>query len=137
MTDFKKHNPFKIPDGYFESFEEKLCNSEDAVSKLNPFSTPEGYLENLENSIHKKIGISQKSAKNRLKNSTLRYTLVAAVIVFIVTLFQVNRSAEIEKEQALNEFIENYYLESFDSYEMLSVLEDNELESTFNLVRRP
>ena len=86
MTDFKKHNPFKIPDGYFESLEEKLCNSEDAVSKLNPFSTPEGYLENLENSIHKKIGISQKSAKNRLRNSTLRYTLVAAVIVFIETL---------------------------------------------------
>ena len=62
---------------------------------------------------------------------------MAAVIVFIVTLFQVNRSAEIEKEQALNEFIENYYLENFDSYEMLSVLEDNEPESTFNLVRKP
>jgi len=37
----------------------------------------------------------------------------------------------------LNDFIESYYLEDFDSYEMLSMMEDNEIESPFDQITKP
>jgi hypothetical protein len=42
------------------------------------------------------------------------------------------------EEQALNDFVENYYLENMDSYEILSMIEDNEIETDFeNLLTKP
>ena len=132
MTDFKQNNPFKVPKGYFDHLEEQLFNQEDSISKLNPFSTPENYFEALEQGLTEKLAPSATTLKRKSRSRT-RWSFVAtaAAILLLVGLYELPAPVEVEKEQALNDFIENYYLEDFDSYEMLSMMEDNELEIPF------
>ena len=132
MTDFKQNNSFKVPKGYFDHLEEQLCNQEDSISKLNPFSTPENYFEALEQGLTEKFAPSATTLKRKSRSRT-RWSFVAtaAAILLLVGLYELPAPVEVEKEQALNDFIENYYLEDFDSYEMLSMMEDNELEIPF------
>jgi hypothetical protein len=137
MTDFKQHNPFKIPKGYFEKLEEELCNSEDSVSKLNPFSTPEYYFEDLEKTLVQKVAGISTTSKRSSNNLIYSFIASAAAILILIGLFEQTYRVEIEKEQALNDFIERYYLEDFDSYEMLSMIEDNEIESPFGQITKP
>jgi hypothetical protein len=137
MTDFKQHNPFKVPKGYFEKLEEELCNSEDSISKLNPFSTPENYFEDLEKKILQEVVTSSPPSKRSSNNLIYGFIASAAAILLLIGLFEQPATVEIEKEQALNDFIESYYLEDFDSYEMLSMMEDNEIESPFDQITKP
>lgn len=137
MTDFKQHNPFKVPKGYFEKLEEELCNSEDSISKLNPFSTPENYFEDLEKKILQEVVTSSPTSKRSSNNLIYGFIASAAAILLLIGLFEQPATVEIKKEQALNDFIESYYLEDFDSYEMLSIMEDNEIESPFDQITKP
>jgi hypothetical protein len=137
MTDFKQHNPFKVPKGYFEKLEEELCNSEDSISKLNPFSTPENYFEDLEKKILQEVVTSSPTSKRSSNNLIYGFIASAAAILLLIGLFEQPATVEIKKEQALNDFIESYYLEDFDSYEMLSMMEDNEIESPFDQITKP
>ena len=137
MTEFKQHNPFQVPKGYFEKLEEELCNSEDSISKLNPFSTPEYYFEDLEKTLVEEVAGISTTSKRSSNNLIYSFMATAAAILIIIGLFEQPAIVEIEKEQALNDFIESYYLEDFDSYEMLSMMEDNEIESPFNQITKP
>ena len=137
MTDFKQHNPFKVPKGYFEKLEEELCNSEDSISKLNPFSTPEYYFEDLEKTFVEEVAGISTTSKRSSNNFIYSFMATAAAILILIGLFEQPATVEIEKEQALNDFIESYYLEDFDSYEMLSMMEDNEIESPFDQITKP
>ena len=137
MTDFKQHNPFKVPKGYFEKLEEELCNSEDSISKFNPFSTPENYFEDLEKKILQEVVTSSPTSKRSSNNLIYGFIASAAAILLLIGLFEPPATVEIKKEQALNDFIESYYLEDFDSYEMLSMMEDNEIESPFDQITKP
>mgnify|MGYP001200839229 FL=1 len=137
MTDFNKKNPFKTPKGYFEDLEEQLCDSEDAIAKLNPFSVPELYFENLESSVTEVLNLNTPPNKNVSKNLILQFTAIAAAILIALTVIQIDKTGKIKKEQALNEFIENYYLEDLDSYEMLSMMEESEIQSTLNQIVKP
>ena len=137
MTDFKQHNPFKTPKGYFEKLEEELCNSEDSISKLNPFSTPEYYFEDLEKTLVQNVAGISTTSKRSSNNLIYSFIASAAAILILIGLFEQTYRVEIEKEQALNDFIERYYLEDFDSYEMLSMIEDNEIESPFGQITKP
>ena len=137
MTDFKQHNPFKVPKGYFEKLEEELCNSEDSISKLNPFSTPKNYFEDLEKKILQEVVTSSPTSKRSSNNLIYGFIASAAAILLLIGLFEQPATVEIKKEQALNDFIESYYLEDFDSYEMLSMMEDNEIESPFDQITKP
>ena len=137
MTDFKQHNPFEVPKGYFEKLEEELCNSEDSISKLNPFSTPEYYFEDLEKTLVEEVAGISTTSKRSSNNLIYSFMATAAAILILIGLFEQPATIEIEKEQALNDFIESYYLEDFDSYEMLSMMEDNEIESPFDQITKP
>ena len=137
MTDFKQHNPFKVPKGYFEKLEKELCNSEDSISKLNPFSTPEYYFEDLEKTLVEEVAGISTTSKRSSNNLIYSFMATAAAILILIGLFEQPATVEIEKEQALNDFIESYYLEDFDSYEMLSMMEDNEIESPFDQITKP
>ena len=136
MINFRQKNPFKIPDRYFDELEDQICNSEDLISKLNPFSSPEDYFENLESSVLKTIKISNLSNKKTSKNLILQFTSLAAAILLIASIFQISTTEKIKKDQALNDFIENYYLENFDSYEMLTMMEEN-VKFNINQVAKP
>jgi len=137
MTNFKQHNPFKVPKGYFEKLEEELCNSEDSISKLNPFSTPKYYFEDLEKTLVEEVAGISTTSKRSSNNLIYSFMATAAAILILIGLFEQPVTVEIEKEQALNDFIESYYLEDFDSYEMLSMMEDNEIESPFDQITKP
>jgi len=136
MNEFKNDNPFKIPEGYFEKLEEQLCNTEDTVSKLNPFSTPIDYFEKLEGAILETTA-SEKVFKFNTRKIFITLTSTAAAVLLVLGIFQQFPSQEPDQEQALNEFIENYYLEDFDSYEMLSMMEDNEIELNLDQITNP
>jgi mannose/fructose/N-acetylgalactosamine-specific phosphotransferase system component IIB len=136
MINLRQKNPFKIPERYFDELEDQICNSEDLISKLNPFSSPEEYFENLESSVLKTIKISNSSNKKTSKNLILQFTSLAAAILLIASIFQISTTEKIKKDQALNDFIENYYLEDFDSYEMLTMMEEN-VKFNINQVAKP
>ena len=136
MINLRQKRPFKIPESYFDELEDQNCNSEDLISKLNPFSSPEEYFENLESSVLKTIKISNSSNKKKSKNLILQFTSFAAAILLIASIFQISRTEKIKKDQALNDFIENYYLENFDSYEMLTMMEEN-VKFNLNQLAKP
>lgn len=136
MINLRQKNPFKIPERYFDELEDQICNSEDLISKLNPFSSPEEYFENLESSLLKTIKISNSSNKKISKNLILQFTSLAAAILLIASIFQISTTEKIKRDQALNDFIENYYLEDFDSYEMLTMMEEN-VKFNINQVAKP
>jgi hypothetical protein len=136
MINLRQKNPFKIPERYFDELEDQICNSEDLISKLNPFSLPEVYFENLESSLLMTTKISNSSSKKTSKNLILQFTSLAAAILLIASIFQISTTEKIKRDQALNDFIENYYLEDFDSYEMLTMMEEN-VKFNINQVAKP
>jgi len=137
MTDFKKQNPFKVPKGYFDQLEEQLIHPIDSILKLNPFSTPENYFEKLESALLQQTNNSVTSSKPSFKNIYYSITAAVAAILFLLTLTQQQPPIETEREQALNEFIESYYLEDFDGFEVYSMLEESEIETTINQILKP
>jgi hypothetical protein len=54
----------------------------------------------------------------------------------LLLFFKLAQQKKIKKDQALNDFIENYYLEDFDSYEMLTMMEEN-VKFNINQVAKP
>lgn len=137
MKDFKKQNPFKVPKGYFDQLEEQLIHPIDSISKLNPFSTPENYFEKLESALLQQTNSSVTSSKPSFKKIYYSITAAAAAILILHTLTQQQPPVETEREQALNEFIESYYLEDFDGFEVYSMLEESEIETTINQILKP
>ena len=136
MNDLRQKNPFKIPEEYFDELEEQFCNSEDFVSKLNPFNSPLHYFENLESSLLKALDLKNPTNKKVSKKLILQFISVAAIILLVSTIFLMNQKKMIDKNQALNDFIENYYLEDFDSYKILSMMDESEIDLTLNQITK-
>jgi|TARA_B100001093_G_scaffold269473_1_gene257615 hypothetical protein len=136
MNDLRQKNPFKIPEEYFDELEEKFCNSEDFISKLNPFNSPLNYFENLESSLLKALDLKNPTNKKVSKKLILQFISVAAIILLVSTIFLMNQKKMIDKNQALNDFIENYYLEDFDSYKILSMMDESEIDLTLNQITK-
>ncbi|MDA9879757.1 hypothetical protein N9D15_05805, partial [Flavobacteriaceae bacterium] len=73
----------------------------------------------------------QKTEKKSTSNYLLlKFSAVAASLILLITLFEKTSPTELENDQAINDFIETYYIENFDSYDMLSMMEDTEIELT-------
>ena len=136
MSELRKKNPFKIPEEYFDELEEQFCNSEDFISKLNPFNSPSHYFENLESSLLKTLDPKNSTIKDVSKRLTLQFISAAATILLVSTIFLISQKEKTDKDQALNDFIENYYLEDFDSYKILSMMDDKEIDLTLNQIRK-
>lgn len=135
MTDFNTNNPFKIPDNYFEELENTLLNTPKTSSKNPGFKTPKGYFKTLENVLIEK---NTKPSLNVPRKLILAFTSIAAIMLLMLTLTPEENLQPTIEEQALNDFVENYYLENMDSYEILSMIEDNEIETDFeNLLTKP
>lgn len=135
MTDFNTNNPFKIPDNYFEELENTLLNTPKTSSKNPGFKTPKGYFKTLENVLVEK---NTKPSLNVPRKLIVAFTSIAAIMLLMLTLTPKENLQPTIEEQALNDFVENYYLENMDSYEILSMIEDNEIETDFeNLLTKP
>ena len=131
MTDFNKSNPFKIPKNYFQELEYLLIEKTKTTSVKNNLSTPKDYFNTLEKEILKEIYPEKKSLFN-VKRIIISLTGIAAsfLILFIFNTFETPKT--ITEDQAFNDYLESYYLEDLDSYEMLSMIEDSEIEKIIN-----
>ena len=131
MTDFNKNNPFKIPENYFQELEYLLIENTKNTSVKNNLSIPKDYFNTLENEILKEIYPEKKSLSN-VRKIIISFTSIAASlsILFILNTFEAPK--KITEDQAFNDYLESYYLEDLDSYEMLSMIENSEIEKIVN-----
>tara|TARA_R110002050_G_scaffold100580_1_gene208200 strand:- start:163183 stop:163689 length:507 start_codon:yes stop_codon:yes gene_type:complete len=128
----KEKNSFKTPEGYFDSFTDKLMTKlsieETINSKQDGFKVPEDYFETLHEKIEQKIAAVEPNVIQL--NSFKKQYLVAASIAAILVLFigvKLSNSPSLTFEDIANSDIENYFgsdelgLSSYDIAEMIAV----------------
>jgi|TARA_B110000261_G_scaffold127952_1_gene143219 hypothetical protein len=136
MTDFNKRNLFKIPGNYFQELEHSLIENAKAIKVEKSLSTPKNYFNTLEKEILKKTYPEKKPLFN-VRRITISFISIAAsfLILFILNPFEATKT--MTEDQAFNNYLESYYLEDLDSYEMLSMIEDSEIEKIVNTSIKP
>ncbi|MEM7087561.1 MAG: hypothetical protein AAF489_15345 [Bacteroidota bacterium] len=127
-----KHG-LKVPEGYFENFEERLANKmhEEALPKTSGFKIPEGYFDVLEDQILQKIKKEEtvKVVPLYQRKSVVYITSIAACLALILTIFISQGTGEPALEVA---DIEAYFDEGnidYDSTDIAQLLSDADLEN--------
>ena len=138
----KNRNPFKVPKGYFNSLEKSLLKKNQVNFNAGGFKIPKNYFNELEKEIFKKtIKISKLNNSKILKRALLTFSGIAASIIMfyiITTPYSVTpKSYAIQDKEVFEDFIENYYLEDFESYEIFSMLDENEIQATLVYSSKP
>lgn len=130
MTDFNTKNPFKVPELYFDRLEEQILdNSEPRKNKVH-FKIPRGYFDQLENDIAAKTKV--QSNKSKIQRIVLSVVGIAASFILLFSISYLRPRKTLIEEQAFDEYIEEYYSEDLDGYEILSLLEEIENENPSN-----
>ncbi len=138
--DKQKHtHGFKVPEGYFEAFEENLFAkiASEELPKEAGFAAPKGYFDSLEDTLMKHPEISGKETKVRslFANKNLKYAVaIAASIVLVVLLFNQNKTIDLDMNSIDYLAIENYINEGeldFDVYDVSSLLSENDNSSLY------
>ncbi|QWX85522.1 hypothetical protein H0I23_07750 [Cellulophaga sp. HaHaR_3_176] len=132
----KAGNSFKVPEGYFDSFTDKLINNlqEEAtnIPKNEGFKIPEGYFDTLNKEIKQKLKV--KEPKVIALKSYKKYYYAAASIVAIITVvigLNINKTPELSFDDLADIDIENYFENnesSLSSYDIAEFIPVNELE---------
>ena len=133
----KKRNPFKVPKGYFNSLEKSLLKKTQVDFNASGYKTPNNYFNELEKEIFKKtLKISKLNNSKIFKRALLTFSGIAAstIIFYIITT---PKSYAIQDKEVFEDFIETYYLEDFESYEIFSMLDENEIQTTFVYNSKP
>ena len=144
MEEFNKNNPFRIPEGYFEDFNDRLMDtlSEEKLNipKEGGFAVPENYFD----SVHGKILTKTETGETKVipLNSYKKYYYAAASIAAVVlVIFSLNRNtqeAPTFEDLAVSD-IENYFeTNEYDlsAYEIAEVIPLDELEINDILANR-
>ena len=135
---YKNHNPFQVPKGYFNILEEKLLKKTKINLNAYGYNIPKDYLNELEKEIIKKTSkISKRKNNKKLKSSILALTGIAVSITLFYNIFSSEVPIIIEKEEVFEDFVESYYLEDLNTYEILSMLEENDIEITLKYTPKP
>lgn len=138
MTNFNRKNPFKVPKGYFEELEKQLLKNKEGALKKSHFQVTKDYFDSLEKDVLASVRNLNNPPKRSFKSSVIYLVGIAASLVFIFSFFQTRNYENITPdEQAFNDYLEIYYSENLDSYEMLSMLEDNEIDIEFEFLNKP
>ncbi|MCA0132209.1 hypothetical protein [Winogradskyella alexanderae] len=125
-----KNEGFKTPEGYFDTFEDKLMdrlNLSDTLSKINNsgFKVPNDYFKKAETEILNKVKENDTPVIQLFSRRQLYYVAsMAASIILMLAIF-INKPFE---EELSIEMVENY-LENRDlsSYELAELLADSDL----------
>ena len=142
MMKTKKRNPFKVPKGYFNSLEKSLLKKTQVDFNASGYKTPNNYFNELEKEIFKKnLKISKLNNSKIFKRALLTFSGIAAstIIFYIITPpYSVPpKSYAIQDREVFEDFIETYYIEDFESYEIFSMLDENEIQTTFVYNSKP
>jgi len=127
-----------VPKGYFNILEEKLLKKTKINLNAYGYKIPKNYLNELEKEIIKKtLKISKRKNNKKLKSSILALTGIAASITLFYNIFWSEDPTIIEKEEIFEDFVESYYLEDLNTYEILSMLDENDIETTLKYSPKP
>lgn len=144
MKEFNENNPFKTPEEYFESFDDRLMDklSEESsnIPKEEGFDLPEGYFDGLHKNIQGKLD-NQETKVVQLHPYKKYYYAVASIAAIVLVIFGLNwnTSEELRFEDLAEADIENYFENNeFDlsAYEIAEVIPLDELEINDILVNR-
>lgn len=117
---YKKDAGFKIPEGYFQEFEDRMMahvTFSEIASKENPFKVPENYFETLGDRVIEKLDTTPEKGKviPLFNPRILAYVAsAAAVIAIIFSSVIFNESGELGFDDLNMVAIENYLLETLD-----------------------
>jgi len=128
MTDFNTKNPFKIPENYFKNLEDSLLKNAKSISYSHGFTIPKDYFNTLEEDILHKAVKSNSFSRHKI---ALGIATIAATLAVLLNLSSIENSETIIEDQAFNDYIESYYLDNSDGYEILSMLEEIDMGQDF------
>ena len=129
-------NSFNTPEGYFDSFTDKLMNKLSAEETIAPknegFKVPEGYFD----SLNKKIALKLATEEPKViqLNPFKKYYYIAASIAAVLLLYfglNFNSKPAITFDDIASSDIENYFDENdvdLSSFEIAEVIPVDELE---------
>ena len=140
MNKDNQNNDFKTPEGYFESFTERLMGRlsdnpsahNDLIPKKDGFEVPEGYFEGVNQKIIEKLNHSETKVV-QLKPFK-KYYMAAAAVAAIVTLafiFNWSASKELSFDNIADSDLENYFENTdlgLSTYELAELIPVDELE---------
>lgn len=130
MTNQSK-NPFKLPKGYFSFLEKEILIKTKTNFSGYGFKTPKSYFKNLEKDI-----IEKTFGKNNFYiNRNYKYlfsSLFITVSIFLYYNLSISSETLIIKENKISfdDYIENYYIDDLNSYEIISMLDEDETNYT-------
>ena len=128
-----KTNKFKTPEGYFESFNERLKqrlegeveSQSDLIPKTDGFAVPEDYFEKLNGQIQSKIASAAPKVITLTSYRTFYYAAAAVAVLFVLVFAWNTDQNSIEFDDLANAEITAYFEEEdfgLSSYEIAEVL---------------
>ncbi|SRX55731.1 hypothetical protein [Aequorivita sp. CIP111184] len=127
---------FRIPEGYFETFEERLFSkiSEENFPKSAGFKVPDSYFDNLDARVLKTMNASEKSQKviSLFPKKYFGYAAaIAACLILGFTIFNTDTSkSTLDTLQlaAIDNYIEEGNL-NLDLYDLTSFIDDEDIKA--------
>ena len=122
MNNFNTKNPFKVPENYFINLNKNILNNSETLIKNSGFRVPKNYFGVVQEEIISNV--ASNNDKGVVKKIIISLSGIAAsLFLFFSITYSINTKPVIEN-QSLNDYLEAYYIENLDGYEMISMLED-------------
>ena len=130
MTNQSK-NPFKLPKGYFSFLEKEILIKTKTNFSGYGFKTSKSYFKNLEEDIIEKT-IGKNNFYIKRNNKYLLSSILIAASIFLYYSLSISSETLIIKENKISfdDYIENYYMDDLNSYEIISMLDEDETNYT-------
>lgn len=127
----KRKNPFKLPKGYFSFLEKEVLIKTKTNFSGYGFKTSKSYFKNLEEDIIEKT-IGKNNFYKRRNNNYLLSSIFIAASIFLYYSLSISSETLIKKENKISfdDYIENYYINDLNSYEIISMLDEDETNYT-------
>ena len=127
----KRKNPFKLPKGYFSFLEKEVLTKTKTNFSGYGFKTSKSYFKNLEEDIIEKT-IGKNNFYKRRNNKYLLSSIFIAASIFLYYSLSISSETLIIKENKISfdDYIENYYIDDLNSYEIISMLDEDETNYT-------
>ncbi len=131
-----KDNGFKVPDNYFNNFEQNLLNEIKLKNKINTsgFKVPEGYFESLTQTIHNAV-TEKKQGKVISLFSWKKIAYATGIAASLILMFNIiyNKKEVVTLDSVETASIENYILNTdIESSDIASLLSNEDIsEMTF------
>ena len=128
----KRKNPFKLPKDYFSFLEKEVLIKTKTNFSGYGFKTSKSYFKNLEEDIIEKT-IGKNNFYKRRNNKYLLSIILIAASIFLYYNLSISSETLIIKENKISfdDYIENYYMDDLNSYEIISMLDEDEINYTF------